>query len=109
MLSGFLEETGIPNKDMRGQGYDRASNMSSGRVGVEPRIREKAPLVTYVHCSGHSLNLVMSKSCSMPDMRNLLDRLQHCCRFFLGPKRCGLLNLINRINTMLDIEKRRPL
>ena len=45
---------------MRSQGYDGASNMSSGRVGVQARIREKAPLATYVHCNGHCLNLVIS-------------------------------------------------
>ena len=43
-IIGFLEENGIPIRDMRGQGHDGASNMSSDRVGVQARIREKAPL-----------------------------------------------------------------
>ena len=33
-IFGFLEETNIPLANMRGQGYDGASNMSSDRVGV---------------------------------------------------------------------------
>ena len=68
-----LEELQIPVKNMRGQGYDGASNMSSVRVGVQARIKEKSPLATYVHCSGHCLNLVISHSCALPEVRNMLD------------------------------------
>ena len=44
----FLEENDIPVANMRGQGYDGASNMSSERVGVQARIREKARIYTVV-------------------------------------------------------------
>ena len=40
---------------MRGQGYDGASNMSSDVVGVQARIKQVAPLATYIHCSGHQI------------------------------------------------------
>ena len=76
-IIAFLNETDITIADMRGQGYDGASNMSSSRAGVQARISEVAPKATYVHCSGHCLNLVISKSCSVPDIRHVLDRLQH--------------------------------
>ena len=46
----FLEENDIPVANMRGQGYDGASNRSSERVGVQAQIREKAPLASYIHC-----------------------------------------------------------
>ena len=88
----FLRDSGIPSSDMRGQGYDGASDMSSGAVGVQARIKQVAPLATFVHCSGHCLNLVISKSCRLPQIRNVLDRMQSCCRFFLNsPKRIGVL------------------
>lgn len=45
-ILGFLKENNIPASNMRGQGYDGASNMSSGTVGVQARIRKEAPLVT---------------------------------------------------------------
>ena len=48
-IFAFLEEKNIPLATMRGQGYDGASNMSSDRVGVQARIRHKAPLATYEH------------------------------------------------------------
>ena len=42
-LIGFLDQHGIPLTDMRGQGYDGASNMSSSRAGVQGRILQVAP------------------------------------------------------------------
>ena len=62
----FLKENNIPAMNMRGQGYDGASNMSSASVGVQARILIKAPLATYVCCNGHCLNLIISKSCALP-------------------------------------------
>ena len=63
-----------------------------------------APLATYVHC-----NLVISKSCSLPQVRNVLDRMQSCCRFFPNsPKRIGVLELIISQN-VIDETRRKPL
>lgn len=105
----FLREHNIPIANMRGQGYDGASNMSSGRVGVQARIMQEAPLATYVHCNGHCLNLVISKSCALPQVRNVIDRLQNCCRYFLNsPKRNGVLELIVSHN-VVEQTKRKPL
>ena len=73
-----------------GQGYDGAANMSSDNVGVQRRIRERSPKAVYVHCSGHCLNLVISHSCALPQIRNVIDKLKRCCLYFLGsPKREG--------------------
>ena len=74
-LIGFLQENGIPLANMHGQGYDGASNMSSSRSGVQARISEVAPLATYVRCSTHCLNRVITKSCAVPDISHVLDRL----------------------------------
>ena len=105
----FLQEQGIPLNQMRGQGYDGAANMSSERVGVQKRIQDVAPLATYIHCHSHSLNLVITKSCSLPEVRNVLDRLNHFCRYFLNsPKRSRLLKLVVSANVP-DVQKRKPL
>ena len=105
----FLTENNIPTCNMRGQGYDGTSNMSSNVAGVQARIKELAPLATYIHCNGHCLNLVISKSCSLPQIRNVYDRMQSCCHFFLNsPKRIGLLELIIKHN-ITDDTKRKPL
>ena len=108
-IFGFLKENNISLATMRGQGYDGASNMSSDRVGVQARIRHKAPLATYVHCSGHCLNLVISKSCALPEVRNVIDCVKKCSRFFLNsPKRSGVLEKIIKHNVVSE-ERRKPL
>ena len=61
-----LADLGLDIENIRGQGYDGASSMSSSRIGLLALIKEKAPLAIYTHCSGHCLNLVISHSCSSP-------------------------------------------
>ena len=78
-----LTSVGLELKNIRGQGYDGASNMSSNRVGMQARIREISPLAIYTHCSGHCVNLVISHSCSLPVIRNVLDKMKATCVFFL--------------------------
>lgn len=79
--------------------------MSSNRVGVQKCIRDLAPHATYIHCHSHSLNLVITKKCS----RNVIDKLQHCCHFFLNsPKRSGALEMITTSN-IIDSQCRKPL
>ena len=56
-ITHYLQENGLQLENIRGQGYDGASNMFSTCVGVHARIQEVAPKATYVHCSGHCLNL----------------------------------------------------
>ena len=108
-ILAFLKENNVPVTNMRGQGYDGASNMSSSTSGVQARINEEAPLATYVHCDGHCLNLVISKSCALPQVRNVIERLKNCCLFFLkSPKRSGLLELIVKHN-IVNVTKRQPL
>ena len=71
-----LQGLGLEIENVRGQGYDGAANMSSDNVGVQRRIRERSPKAVYVHCSGHSLNLVISHSCALPQIRNVIDKLK---------------------------------
>ncbi|XP_041374266.1 zinc finger MYM-type protein 1-like [Gigantopelta aegis] len=93
----FLKMTGLDATNIRGQGYDGAANMSSDNVGVQRLIKEHSPKAVYVHCSGHCLNLVIAHSCSLPCIRNTIDKLKTCCWFFLAsPKREGLLQSIIR-------------
>ena len=83
-----LADLGLDIENIRGQDYNGASNMSSSHVGLQALIKEKAPLVIYTHCSGHCLNLVISHSCSLPAIRNVLDKMKATCLFFLNsPKR----------------------
>ena len=58
----FLKDDDLPIENICGQGYDGACNISSERIGVQAQIREVSPLATYIHCSSHQLNLVISHS-----------------------------------------------
>ena len=85
-----LQGLGLEIENVRGQGYDGAANMSSDNVGIQRRIRERSPKAVYVHCTGHCLNLVISHSCALLQIRNVIDKLKQCCLYFLGsPKREG--------------------
>jgi hypothetical protein len=95
-LIQVLTDCGLDVKDCRGQGYDGASNMSSQRKGVQSVLRAHQPLAAYVHCNSHILNLVISHSCSQPEVRNVIDKIKTICTFFNAhaPKRERLLNAI---------------
>ena len=104
-----FEDLGMQLSALHDQGYDGAANMASERVGVQARIREKSPLATYTHCSGHCLNLVISHSCALPVVRNVLDRVKATCLFFLNsPKRNELLIEVVTGN-VIKLGRRKPL
>lgn len=87
-----LEQLGLDVCNIRGQGYDGASNMSSDRVGLQALVKKKAPLAIYTHCAGHCLNLVIAHSCALPVVRNVIDKIKGTCLFFLNsPKQSKLL------------------
>lgn len=50
--------------------------MSGIRTGVQVRIHERQPKALYTHCAGHSLNLAILNSCSVPLIRNFIDNIK---------------------------------
>ena len=91
-VENALEELGLPLSNLCGQGYDGASGMSSESKGVSDRILQKNPKALYVHCSSHHLNLVVSRSCELQSVKNMLDHAQKICSFFSpSPQRMQLL------------------
>ena len=55
----WLDTVGLPLLDMRGQCYDRSSNMSGARSGCSTIIRQQSPTAVYFHCAAHRLNLAV--------------------------------------------------
>lgn len=86
-----LQQFGIDTKYLRGQGYDGAAAMSGKYNGVQAHIKEIHPNALYVHCSAHSLNLAVSKSCSIPEVRDCLGTIGQIRDFFIFPKRKCIL------------------
>ena len=111
-----LEKLNLDVCNVRGQGYDGASNMSSSRVGLQAIIKEEAPLAVYTHCAGHCLNLVIGHSCDLPVIRNVIDKVKSTFLFFdNSPKRSKLLSQMvsqssvnpTRRSVLLDLCKTR--
>ena len=83
-----LHDMGFDIENLRGQGYDGASAMSSSIQGVNGRIREIAPLALYSHCKSHVLNLSIASSCKQMNIRNMISFLNEVYLFLANsPKR----------------------
>lgn len=65
-----------------GQGYDGAAVMSGQYKGVRTLISEKYPRAKFVHCSAHTLNLVIAHSCDIPIIRNCIGTVKSVINFF---------------------------
>ena len=71
-----------------GQCYDGALSMSSLNVGCQAEVKAKANLAFYQHCFSHCLNLVISYSCKIAEIRNMIDTINETFHFFHNsPKR----------------------
>ena len=79
------------NRDLTlcvGQCYDGAASMSSSRVGCQAEVKAKAGLAFYQHCFSHCLNLVISQSTQIPEIKNMIDAINQTFYFFHNsPKR----------------------
>lgn len=78
-----LEKNGLDIMNCRGQSYDNASNMSGIYSGLQTRIKTINPLVDYVPCAAHSLNLV--GTCAVESVTEAVDffsTLQELYNFF---------------------------
>lgn len=80
--------------NIRGQAYDGASVMSSGKEGVQAKIKETSPLALYTHCYAHCLNLSIAATCKLSEVRNLIGLINEAYLFLNnGPKRQQLFEL----------------
>lgn len=71
-----------------GQSYDGAQNMRGDHQGLQTLIKQKCPTASFVWCSAHRLNLVVSKavSCSL-DAVDLFGELEAVYNFICGSKK----------------------
>lgn len=86
------KEFGIDTKYLRGQGYDGAAAMAGKYNGVQAYVKKEHPLALYVHCSAHSLNLAVSVSCNVFQIRNCMGTIGKLRDFFVFPKRKSVLS-----------------
>lgn len=77
-----LTKLGFDLNQMRGQGYDGAAAMRGQFRGVQAVIKESYPKALYTHCVSHSLNLCLSDSSKIQDIRNAFGVISDVCNFF---------------------------
>ncbi|KAL8564207.1 hypothetical protein ACOMHN_017476 [Nucella lapillus] len=77
-----LNEWGLDASNIRGQGYDGASNMAGKFKGVKARILEDNEKALYFHCAAHCLSLCVVKLCEISQVRNMLGVLKDIAMFF---------------------------
>ena len=58
-IQSLLVSHGLTITQIRGQGYDGASNMKGEIKGLKTLIMKKSPSAYYVHCFAHQLQLVL--------------------------------------------------
>ncbi|XP_045471718.1 52 kDa repressor of the inhibitor of the protein kinase-like [Harmonia axyridis] len=86
-----LREFGIDTKYLRGQGYDGSAAMSGKFEGAHADVMEERPTAIYFHCVSHSLNLAISASCSISEIRKCCGTATKLCLFFNTPKRMEVI------------------
>ncbi|XP_050065980.1 52 kDa repressor of the inhibitor of the protein kinase-like [Aphis gossypii] len=88
-----MTDFGLNTKYLTGQGYDGAAAMSGRYNGVQKFIRDEHPSAFYLHCSAHCLNLAITFSYKVPEIRNCMGTTQSVSTFFGYPKRQSILQL----------------
>ncbi|KAG2538902.1 hypothetical protein PVAP13_9NG371900 [Panicum virgatum] len=58
-IEGLLVSNGLSMQQIRGQGYDGASNMKGDIKGLKTLIMQESPSAYYIHCFAHQLQLVL--------------------------------------------------
>jgi hypothetical protein len=59
-LDAMFIKHGLSISQLRGQGYDGASNMRGQFHGLQRRILDENPYAFYIHCFAHQLQLVVA-------------------------------------------------
>ena len=89
--------TSLDPSNILGQAYDGASVMSSGKEGVQAKIKEISPLALFTHCYAHRPNLSIATSCKLSEVRNLIGLINEAYLFLNNsPKRQQLFELTLR-------------
>lgn len=104
-LDGMLSKHNLSIKNLRGQGYDGASNMRGEFHGLQRRILDENPSAFYIHCFAHQLQLAVvfvAKCCSsVMDFFNYINLIVNIvnvsCKRHDQLAQCHHDNLVQRL------------
>ena len=86
--------TSLDPSNIRGQAYDGASVMSSGKEGVQAKIKDISPLALFTHFYAHCLNVSVAALCKLSEVWNLIGLINEAYLFLNNsPKQQQLFEL----------------
>ncbi|KAK2706880.1 hypothetical protein QYM36_014799 [Artemia franciscana] len=92
LLLSEVTKSDLDMKKCVGQGFDKATSMSSLVNGVAGEIKRSYQLAYYFHCVSHTTNISCPKIVSVPILRNVQDALRETISHFSSSaKRSRLL------------------
>jgi hypothetical protein len=75
-IGNVLSNHNLDVQNMRGQGYDGASNMRGEWNGLRAKFTEECPYAYYIHCFAHQLQLALvAASKEVPEVHNFFEHL----------------------------------
>ena len=77
-----IRDLGLEIGNLRGQGYDGAGHIAGKKSSASSRILKLNDKALYVHHFNHQFNLVISKSCNIQKVRNLMGIIKEISCFF---------------------------
>ncbi len=82
-VTAMVENLGLDLSNCRDQSFDNVSNMSGRYNGLQAHLKQRNPLIHYVPCAAHSLNLVDVNSieASSQEVGQYFDLLQSLYTF----------------------------
>ena len=87
-ITSCVRAYGLDLSNLQGQAYDGAGNMAGSVNGTAALIASDYPLVIYLHCTSHCLNLAVVKSLQITSVHNMMSVVERVFNFFaIHPKR----------------------
>ncbi|XP_030964331.1 zinc finger MYM-type protein 1-like [Quercus lobata] len=89
-ICAVLSRYNLHIENIRGQGYDGASNMRGEWNGLQALFLKDCPYAYYVHCMAHRLQLALVKaSREVKDVHQFFDHLVNIINIVVGSSKCN--------------------
>ena len=82
VITTTIDNLSLDIKHCRGQGYDGAGAVAGHVNGCSAHILRLNKKAVYCHCFSHRLNLVICNSCTVREVRNMMDQIKDISYFF---------------------------
>ncbi|XP_058003742.1 uncharacterized protein LOC110636288 [Hevea brasiliensis] len=90
-ISDVLARHNLSIKNIRGQGYDGASNMCGKWFGLQALFLSECPYAYYIHCFSHRLQLALVMT-----PREKLSTISELCQYLVKSRKSTIYPLIDR-------------